>query len=44
MWRVKDCKITVGERVATQHQPMVFVVHIQKRREEKVVGRKTITW
>ena len=38
MWRVKDCKITAGEYVATQHKPLVFVVHMQKSREEKVVG------
>ena len=44
MWRVKDCKIIVGEHVVSQHKPLVFVVRMQKRREEKVVGRKTIKW
>ena len=44
MWRVKDCKIIAGEHVATQHKPLVFVVRMQKMREEKVVGRKTIKW
>ena len=43
MWRVKECKIIAGEHVATQHKPLVFAVRKQKR-EEKVVGQKTIKW
>ena len=42
MWRVRECKIIVGEQVATQHRPLFYVVRMQKRREDKVVGRKTI--
>ena len=31
--------------MATQHKPLVFVVHMQRRREEeKAVGRNTIKW
>ena len=30
--------------MATQHKPLVFVVRMQRREEEKVVGRKTIKW
>ncbi|KAI0215635.1 hypothetical protein LSAT2_032303 [Lamellibrachia satsuma] len=44
MWRVKDCKIIAGEHVVSQHKPLVFVVCMQKRREDKVVGQKTIRW
>ena len=36
MWRVRNCK---------QHKPLVVVVvRMQKRREEKVLGQKTIKW
>ena len=38
MWRVRDFKIIAGEHVATHHKPLVFVVHIQKRREDNTVG------
>ena len=44
MWRVKDCKIIAGEHVSTQHKALFFVVRLQKRREEKVVGQKNIKW
>ena len=51
MWRVRDSKIIAGKHVATQHNPLVFVVPMQKRREAKFVGReetvegrKTMKW
>ena len=42
IWRVGDCKVISGEHVATQHKPQVFVVRIQKKRKDKVVGLETI--
>ena len=38
MWRVRDFKIIAGDHVATHHKPLVCVVHIQKRREDNIVG------
>ena len=28
----------------TQHKPVVFVVHMQKKKQTKTVGRRTIKW
>lgn len=44
IWRVKDYEIIAGEHVTTQHKPLIFVVRMQKRREIKSVGWKTIKW
>ena len=34
----------VGEHVTTQHKPVVFVVRMQKKKQTKTVGRRTIKW
>ena len=31
-----------GEHVTTQHKPVVFVVRMQKKKQTKTVGRRTI--
>ena len=33
-----------GEHVTTQHKPVVFVVRMQKKKQTKTVGRRTIKW
>ena len=30
LWRVRDCKVVVGEHVTTQHEPVVFVKQMKK--------------
>ena len=42
--KIKDCKAVAGERVTTQHKPVVFVVRILKKNQAKTVGRRTIKW
>ena len=38
------CKAIVGEHITTQHQPVVFVVRMNRASPNKIVGRKTIKW
>ena len=33
-----------GEHVTTPHKPVVFVVRMQKKKQTKTVGRRTIKW
>ena len=33
-----------GEHVTTQHKPVVFAVRMQKKKQTKTVGRRTIKW
>ena len=42
MWKVRVCNIIAGEHLATHHKPLVFVVHIQKRREDNTVGERSL--
>ena len=44
VWKIKDCKAEAGEHATTQHKPVVFVVHMQKKKQTKTVGRRTIKW
>ena len=44
LWKIKDCKAVAGEHVTTQHKPVVFVVRMQKKKQTKSVGRRTIKW
>ena len=44
LWKIKDCKAVAGEHVTTQHKPVVFVVRMQKKKQTKTVGRRTIKW
>ena len=44
LWKIKDCKAVAGEHVTTQHQPVVFVVCMQNKKQTKNVGRRTIKW
>ena len=32
LWKIKDCKAVPGEYVTPQHQPVVFVVRMQKKK------------
>ena len=44
LWKIKDYKAVAGEHVTTQHKPVVFVVRMQKKKQTKTVGRRTIKW
>ena len=35
-------EIIAGDHVATQNKPLVFVVHIQKRREDNTEGETSL--
>ena len=43
LWKIKDCKAVAGEHV-TKHKPVVFAVRMQKKKQTKTVGRRTIKW
>ena len=44
LWKIKDCKDVAGEHVTTQNKPVVFVVCMQKKKQTKTVGRRTVKW
>ena len=42
--KINDCKAVAGEYITKQHKPVVFVVHMQKTKQTKTVGCRTIKW
>ena len=44
LWKIKDGKAVAGEHVTTQLKPVMFVVRVQKKKQTKTVGRRTIKW
>ena len=42
LWRMKDYKAMAGEHATTQHKPVVFVVHVHKRRQVESRGQKML--